>query len=239
MKRIYLLFAILLFVVVLFLFRVQLRAFLRGEAHSSYTVSARLRQYSTKVQSRLAPAFAQAHVNYPPKHLIFLALKTEKELQVFAGDDNMHMRHIRNYPILAASGELGPKQLEGDMQVPEGIYRIDSLNPNSSYHLALHINYPNAFDHKMAKLEDRKKLGGDIMIHGNSVSAGCLAVGDQAAEDLFVMTAKVGIKNVEVILAPLDFRTKRLPIEVVNKLPKWHKELYAQISERLAQLPKL
>ena len=49
-------------------------------------------------------------------------------------------------PVLGASGGLGPKLREGDRQVPEGVYSIVYLNPNSVAHLSLALGYPNAFD---------------------------------------------------------------------------------------------
>jgi hypothetical protein len=60
---------------------------------------------------------------------------------------------LKTYPILAGSGTLGPKLVEGDGQVPEGLYRVESLNPNSSFHLALRVNYPNEFDRAKGKLD--------------------------------------------------------------------------------------
>lgn len=75
--------------------------------------------------------------------------------------------HIKSYPILAASGSIGPKLRESDMQVPEGVYQIESLNPNSQFHLSLRVNYPNEFDREQARIDGRAQLGGDIMIHGS------------------------------------------------------------------------
>jgi murein L,D-transpeptidase YafK len=113
---------------------------------------------------------------------------------------------IHSYSVLAASGHNGPKLREGDRQVPEGFYRITSLNPNSSYHLSIKLNYPNAFDQQHADEEGRDHLGGDIFIHGKAASIGCLAMGDPAIEELFVMVEKVGRSNVQVIIAPHDPR---------------------------------
>ena len=55
---------------------------------------------------------------------------------------------FKSYPICNHSGDLGPKLKEGDRQSPEGIYwvRPDQLNPNSSFHLAFNLGFPNAFD---------------------------------------------------------------------------------------------
>ena len=60
---------------------------------------------------------------------------------------------------------LGHKQFEGDERTPEGRYTIDWRNPNSSYHLSLHISYPNDADRAFAEAQGRSP-GGDIMIHG-------------------------------------------------------------------------
>ncbi len=71
------------------------------------------------------------------------------------------------------------------------------------------------------------------MIHGGAESRGCLAVGDPAAEDLFVLAALTCTENVIVILAPFDFRNqpgRALP----NELPSWSAELYARIKAELA-----
>ena len=79
---------------------------------------------------------------------------------------------------------LGPKLREGDRQVPEGVYTIANMNPNSISHLSLALSYPNDFDRARAAEDGRadNTLGGSIMIHGGSGSIGCMAVGDEAAE---------------------------------------------------------
>ena len=156
-------------------------------------------------------------------------------LEVYVGDDT-RTNFIRRYPILAVSGVLGPKLREGDRQVPEGLYEIESLNPNSAYHVSLRLNYPNALDRAQAAKEGRTNLGSDIMIHGKAASIGCLAMGDEAAEDLFTLAADAGIKNVKVICSPVDFRQrKELPRDVQS--PPWTKELYQQIAAQLTALP--
>jgi len=157
-------------------------------------------------------------------------------LQVQASNQTNGYHFLRSYSILAASGGPGPKLREGDRQVPEGIYPIELLNPNSSYHLSLRIGYPNEFDRAQAAKEGRKNLGGDIMIHGKSASIGCLAMGDEAAEDLFVLAADTGLQNIKVVLSPVDFRTGAVIPKVV-KLPDWTDGLYNQIKTEMAALP--
>jgi murein L,D-transpeptidase YafK len=127
---------------------------------------------------------------------------------------------------------------QGDKQVPEGIYRIDGLNPNSHYHLSMKINYPNEFDLFHAWQEGRTKPGSDIFIHGSAVSIGCLAMGDEAIEELFVLAAQVGVENIKVVIAPRDPRL--YPLEADANLPEWTTELYSVISREIKALsPKL
>ena len=71
--------------------------------------------------------------------------------------------------------------------MPEGVYRIVALNPNSSYHLSMKLDYPTEFDLSKARAEGRTRPGSDIFIHGKAVSIGCVAVGDDAIEEIFVL----------------------------------------------------
>ncbi len=152
-------------------------------------------------------------------------------------DGSAEPQYLKTYPILGTSGTLGPKLAEGDEQIPEGLYRIESLNPNSLYHLALRVNYPNGFDKAKGAQEGRTNLGSDIMIHGKAASLGCLAMGDEAAEDLFVLAAETGIENIAIILSPVDFRVRGLPPNM-PATPAWTPELYADIQKELMKLTR-
>jgi hypothetical protein len=199
------------------------------------TVADRVAQIGGAVRARLEPDFQRVGVPYPPEAVTLVGLKEEERLEVWVSADGRQFRHLRDYPILAASGATGPKLREGDMQVPEGFYGIESLNPNSAYHLALRVDYPNRHDREMARLDGRTDLGGDIMIHGNSVSIGCLAMGDAAAEDLFLLAAETGIRGIRVILAPLDLRARSAP-DLPEGAPEWTGELYQQLAEEMRKL---
>jgi murein L,D-transpeptidase YafK len=166
-----------------------------------------------------------------PKKLTLIGLKHERQLEVW-GEHKGEYRYITTYPFTAFSGILGPKLKEGDKQIPEGIYKISYLNPNSKYHLSMRVNYPNAFDKKKAKLENRTDLGSDIMIHGDKVTIGCVPIGDEKIEELYFLAEKVGIQNIKVILSPVDFRKIDVKIKENNKLP-WLKELYADIKKEM------
>lgn len=202
-----------------------------------YTVAQRVEQYGAAARQRWAPGFSAAGVSYPPRSVVLVGCKYERRLDVLAAGEDGRPHFIRSIPVLTASGRLGPKLSEGDGQVPEGIYPIESLNPNSLYHLALRVGYPNEFDQEQAAREGRGDLGGDIMIHGSDTSVGCLAVGDEAAEDLFVLAADTGIEHMKVVLTPVDFRVHALPPDV-GPLPRWAGELYGGIRSELAELPE-
>lgn len=199
------------------------------------TVASRVAEYGPAARTRLAPAFARAGVAYPPRAVTLVGLKDEARLEVYAGPRRGAQAFVTSYPILAASGGPGPKLREGDGQVPEGLYGIESLNPNSRFHLALRVGYPNADDRRRAAADGRRRLGGDIMIHGNAVSIGCLAMGDVVAEELFVLAADTGLAGIAVILAPHDLR--RRPPPTGAGLPSWASDRYAAVLAALSALP--
>lgn len=203
------------------------------------TIQDRLDQYGSAARARLSPRFANAGLQYPPARVSLVGLKRDRRLLMFAADQSGDgWRFVCEYPILGASGELGPKLRDGDRQVPEGVYAIESLNPNSRFHLSLRVGYPNDFDRQQARADGRTQLGGDIMIHGGSASIGCLAMGDPAAEELFTLAADTGIQNLEVILTPVDLRTEPLPETLSGgQRPAWLPDLYARITSALAHLP--
>jgi murein L,D-transpeptidase YafK len=119
--------------------------------------------------------------------------KSRHRLTLYAGD-----RVLRQYPVAVGSGGLAAKRRQGDHRTPEGHYRIDWRNPNSAFHLALHVSYPSAADAAAAQARGEKP-GGDIMIHGlpngwGAVgalhrrldwTAGCIAVTDEEIEEIW------------------------------------------------------
>ena len=196
----------------------------------------RVAHYGPAARSRLAPAFDRARVSYPPERFVIAAFKLEGEMHLLAAGPGQALAFIKSYPILAASGDLGPKLRQGDGQVPEGIYGIESLNPNSRFHLALRVNYPNAADLERAARDGRTQLGSDIMIHGDAVSRGCLAMGDPAAEELFVLAAETGLHEAAILISPVDFRRRKLPPDFAPPV-SWGGDLYAQLEAKVMGLP--
>ncbi|WP_424972203.1 L,D-transpeptidase family protein [Dinoroseobacter sp. S76] len=119
---------------------------------------------------------------------------------VFKDELRMYLMHrdtvLRGFDIDLGFAPVGPKQVEGDGKTPEGRYRIDRRNPNSSFHLSLGISYPNTADVARARALGQSP-GGDIFIHGQpnltrprtgeNWTAGCIAVTNREMEDIYAM----------------------------------------------------
>lgn len=105
---------------------------------------------------------------------------------------------FRTYRIALGKHPEEPKVREGDNRTPEGVYLIDGRNPNSNFHLSLHISYPNSEDIARAAASGAPP-GGMIMIHGlpNGFTAkqidhpdwdwtdGCIAVTNAEIEEIW------------------------------------------------------
>ena len=107
-------------------------------------------------------------------------------------------RILKIYSIALGHAPIGPKEYEGDQRTPEGIYRIDFHKPDSDYHLALHISYPEQHAIDRAAVQGLS-AGSDIMIHGlpngrgwigrfhrrSDWTAGCVAVANFEIEEIY------------------------------------------------------
>ncbi len=74
--------------------------------------------------------------------------KEESELELWKQRSDGRFYHVKTYPICNWSGDLGPKIAQGDKQAPEGFYQVarTQMNPNSQFHLAFNLGFPNAYD---------------------------------------------------------------------------------------------
>jgi len=149
---------------------------------------------------------------------VFLrAFKEERMLEVFVKRrDTGKFTLFRSYPVAAASGSLGPKLREGDGQVPEGFYHVppSAMKPDSTYHLAFNIGYPNEYD------RHHGRTGSHIMIHGNRVSIGCLAMTDSKIEEIYTLCAAAhsnGQAFFRVHLFPFRMTDERLAREIKSE----------------------
>ena len=109
--------------------------------------------------------------------------KEESELELWKLRDDGRFYHLKTYPICNWSGDVGPKVQQGDRQAPEGFYTItrEQMNPDSNYHLAMNLGYPNAFD------KSQRRTGQFLMIHGKCKSAGCYAMTDALMEEIYAI----------------------------------------------------
>lgn len=197
-----------------------------------HAIEDRVLQFGARVDACLLPVFEQRGLAYPPAEISLVAFKDTRELELYArASAQQAWTYMKTYSAQGASGVLGPKLQEGDRQVPEGIYAVEYLNPNSRFHLSLKLDYPNAFDRRMGAADGRADLGSDIMIHGGTSSIGCLAMGDDGIEDLFVLAAHVGIERVRVLICPVDFRRGR-QAPVVDQ-PSWTPLLHERLRAAL------
>lgn len=104
---------------------------------------------------------------------------------------------LRHYRVSLGRRPVGDKQQEGDKRTPEGVFAIDQRKLDSSFHLVLHISYPDE-THTARARERGVSPGGDITIHGIRKglswagkmhrwidwTAGCIAVTDWELDEI-------------------------------------------------------
>ncbi len=117
--------------------------------------------------------------------LFIRIFKYTAELEVWIKTDQRY-ELLQTYEVCRQSGYLGPKLKEGDLQGPEGFYFVTKsrLNPNSKFHLAFNLGYPNKYDRA------HHRTGSALMVHGNCVSVGCFAMTDRKIEEIYELVEK-------------------------------------------------
>ena len=194
-----------------------------------HSVESRLQSFGDAARMRL-------QLDVLPQKLFIIALKSEKQLELWGENPSGQPFFIKSYPILAASGTAGPKLREGDRQVPEGFYSIESLHPNSNFYLALKIAYPSPDDIKIALAEKRDPagLGSNIMLHGKGGSTGCISIDNPAMEEIFYLANLVKTENISLLIMPCDFRKN--PRTSVK--PDWLQKRYQKLSREVKKYEK-
>jgi murein L,D-transpeptidase YafK len=141
-------------------------------------------------------AFARLNVNPLPHDAVadrVVVEKSARRLTLLRNGDVLKV-----YRVALGRAPVAAKEYEGDQRTPEGIYSIDFHKPDSDYHLALHVSYPEQRDVNRAAAQGLS-AGSDIMIHGlpngrgwigrfhrrNDWTAGCVAVTDFEIEEIF------------------------------------------------------
>lgn len=154
--------------------------------------------------------------------LFVRVFKHEQELEVWGKKrSEPSFKLLITYPFCSTSGDLGPKRVQGDYQIPEGFYFIDRFNPYSNFHLSLGVNYPNASD---KKLSDPKRPGGDIFIHGSCVTIGCIPLTDEKIQELYLLAVEArnnGQEKIEVHYFP--FRMTKANVTNMTSKPAYAK----------------
>ena len=160
-----------------------------------------------------------ANIRISPDAPLYIRIfKEESELEVWKARADGRFLHIKTYPVCNWSGKLGPKQALGDQMAPEGFYSLDqnSLKPDSKYHLALNIGYPNALDKALGR------TGDFIMVHGKCVSVGCFAMTDDLIEEIYAFVREAtanGQAKVPVHIFPFRMADKTMLAH--NDHPAW------------------
>ena len=186
----------------------------------------RVRTALKQKESHLKKLFVDQGLKYPPDQIFIRIFKQERivELWAFSKKDDKFCK-VTSYPICSSSGKPGPKRMEGDLQVPEGFYHVNRFNPASRFYLSLGINYPNASDRILGVTG---KLGGDIFIHGNCVTIGCVPITDDLIKELYLAAVEAksnGQRNIPVHIFPA-----RLNDGGMKKL----REIYSERSELIS-----
>jgi murein L,D-transpeptidase YafK len=163
-----------------------------------------------RTEDSIKKQFERQHLIWPPQEMYVRSFKYDRQLEVWVkGDAKEPYKLFKTYKVCTQSGTTGPKRAEGDYQVPEGFYYINEFNPNSNYHLALGLNYPNASDRI---LSDSLRPGGAIFIHGSCVSTGCIPLTDAYIEELYVIASNVKAQGEEFIpvhVFPVRYNVKK------------------------------
>jgi len=174
----------------------------------------------TKYEDTLKKQFAKAGLTWPAKQLYIRSFKYDSQLEIWVRNSSAEpYKLFKTYKVCALSGSLGPKRMEGDYQVPEGFYYINVFNPKSTYHLSLGLNYPNASD---MMLSDSIKPGGEIYIHGNCVTVGCIPIMDHQIEEVYLLASLAraqGQDFIPVHIFPVRY-SNPVSLEVLNKICK-------------------
>jgi murein L,D-transpeptidase YafK len=163
-----------------------------------------------RLEDTLQQQFIDKKLNWPPEGLYIRSFKYDRQLEVWVkGSAKEPYKLFKTYKVCMQSGTMGPKRMEGDYQVPEGFYYINEFNPNSHYHLSLGLNYPNASDRM---LSDSLRPGGEIYIHGNCVSTGCLPISDGPMEEVYILATHAreqGQEFIPVHIFPVKYGVKK------------------------------
>jgi murein L,D-transpeptidase YafK len=160
-------------------------------------------------EDSLRKEFNAKGLEWPAKYVFIRSFKYDGQLEIWVKNAAAEKYKLfKTYKVCLQSGSLGPKRIQGDYQVPEGFYYINEFNPNSAYHLALGLNYPNTSD---KILSDPSRPGNGIYIHGSCVSVGCIPVTNEDIEEIYIIASAAkanGEDFIPVHIFPVRYNKK-------------------------------
>ncbi len=196
-------------------------------------------------EDTLRKQFAAKDLEWPVRDMYIRSFKYDSELEVWVRNSSQEeYKLFKIYKVCALAGSLGPKRIQGDYQVPEGVYYINEFKHNSAYHLSLGLNYPNASD---KLLSDSLQPGGDIYIHGSCVTQGCIPITNAQIEELYILTSHAkgaGQDFIPVHIFPVRFNVNKSVVYLNNQtkndpeLKKFEDRL-KEVYERFEKTKKL
>ena len=161
----------------------------------------------TEGRERIAAASIAAGVGWPmPSPWVHID-KSERRLILCSGE-----HEVRRWVVALGGAPAGDKTRQGDQRTPTGHFRVVTRNPTSNYTLFLGLSYPDAddadrglrdgliSDAQARSIRERDArdqpawdtaLGGAIGLHGGGAGGdwtlGCIALEDEAIEELWVV----------------------------------------------------
>lgn len=182
----------------------------------------RVREAKSDYHETLKKAFEKKNVQFPPAEIYISSYKFDMEMELWAkGNSGEDFKLIKTYEICQVSGALGPKREQGDLQIPEGVYQLEYFNPNSAYHLSMKINYPNKADQLLGT---QGNLGGDIFIHGDCVTIGCLPIQDEPIKELYWLSVLTKSNGGKIPIHIFPFRMNDASMSFFKKVPHLGKD---------------
>src|SRR5258708_16719088 len=136
--------------------------------------------------------------------------KEDAEMEVWKQNREGKFELLKPFPMCRGSGDLGPKEKEGDRQAPEGFYTITpgQMNPNSNYYLAFNTGFPNTYDRAMGY------TGSELMVHGDCSSRGCYAMTDEQIQEIYALARESffgGQKSFQLQAYPFHMTPMNIP----------------------------
>jgi murein L,D-transpeptidase YafK len=184
--------------------------------------SERSKAVAARIEPRLAEELAKTGLSLgSPVYLRIFKEPGTLELWIRKAD---RFALFKTYSICTFSGTLGPKLKEGDQQAPEGCYVVNAgrMNPSSKFHLSFDLGYPNAYDRAQGR------TGSLLMVHGNCVSIGCYAMGNESIEEIWTLCSRAlhkGQESFHVHCFPFPLSEENLAKQAENEWIQFWKEL--------------